>query len=179
MEACLWVYRGRRRVPPLGINGLGILLRMSRLASQLQLESSVRLVSADFTIDTSAKQPRDQTDSLGGTAILDGGRELRSDRPAARRHPVVRRSVSSRSLDQLHRFVPAEAGIRDALAVCDRIILPAADEVALEHHTDEPLFSVLSLGQHALQAVDLAGRILAAVAVTAVHHDPGFETTRL
>src|SRR5690606_16498843 len=69
-------------------------------------------------------------------------RSLRSGRARRRlRQPLPHTHGLREPLEHLDRLVPADAAVGDALAVRQRTaaeILAAGDEVALDHHADDP-----------------------------------------
>ena len=77
------------------------------------------------------------------------------------------------------RFIPAEASIRDALAVGQGtlgVVLGARDEVTFDHQGCNSGFAGFNLLGEILRNGRLSGRILATVGMAAVDHDPRRQT---
>src|SRR5690606_3824358 len=100
--------------------------------------------------------------------------------PAGRASVALGESSLSHGVGELleHRdgVLPAHAGIRDALAVHERLarleILPAGDEMALDHQAEDPVVPSGDLAGDVLDHADLVLVLLAAVAVAGVDHQP-------
>src|SRR5262252_9902599 len=111
--------------------------RLTRNAIFLPFQSTVRRPPETWTID--------QLRSAGGAAGADGVGQL-----AQRRH----------------RVGPGEARVGDALAAHERLarrrVLPAAHQVALDHHARDRAAAAANLAGDVARHLGLARRILAA-----------------
>ena len=72
-------------------------------------------------------------------------------------------------VEQGFGFLESEAGIGDALTVCDGGVLTAGDQVALDHQRSNRRSSQVLHDR--VGHVDLSGGVLAAVTVAAVNHE--------
>lgn len=82
--------------------------------------------------------------------------------------------------EQKPSFVPADAGIGDALAV-DQLaagneFLRARDQIAFEHHADDAAISRGDLARDIAADSRLAGMVFTTVGVAAIDHDARGET---
>src|SRR5436190_17519485 len=90
----------------------------------------------------------------------------------------ARRAAGADGVGQLaqrrYRVRPGEARVGDALTACQRLardrVLPAADQVALDHHARDRAAAGADLARDVARHLGLPRRIFAAVAVAAVDH---------
>src|SRR6185312_16248142 len=81
------------------------------------------------------------------------------------------------AVEDTDRAHPVETSVRDALAIHERStrdeVLPAADEIALDHHAADAPLARLDLSGERLDDGRLLLRPFAAVAVARIDHQPG------
>ena len=99
--------------------------------------------------------------------------------PQGARARIVRRTATrlGELPEHLHRLLPADAGVGDALPVGERLplddVLASGDQVALDHHPHHRVLAGGDLARHVAADDALALGPLGAVRVAEVDHQPG------